>query len=93
MIFFGKLKYIFFSKKSSPFEAIKKYNKLLNSERNRYIISEFAKIKSAFKKNNDGEYVFISLYKDLIFGVLDADNLNNGRKIILKLYADLENNR
>ncbi|MFC1669437.1 DUF6599 family protein [Spirochaetota bacterium] len=89
----GKTKHIFFSKKSSSFEAIKKYNAQINSERKQYVISEFSQRKWAYKKNNDNNFVFISLYKDLIFGVLNADNLNNGRKIILKLYGDLENKR
>ena len=88
---FGAYRTIFFAKRDSSYISIGEFSNLLKDGNNPYILSTAEKIQTAFHKINYNEIIFISVYKEWIFGVLDAENMVEGEKIINYMFNELLN--
>ncbi|MBN2040425.1 MAG: hypothetical protein JW864_10305 [Spirochaetes bacterium] len=88
--FSGSEKTIFFAKRKSGYEASSEYSNLLKDKDYPFILSTAEKIRIAFHKINDNKITFIALYKEWIFGVIDAESLKTGEEIIYFMHNELE---
>ena len=83
----GRLFYIYLN---SPYEASGLYDKILQKSGASYIMTKAEDIQT-FYRNFSGSYVFISNYKNIIYGVLDAEGIQNGIKALLELHTRIIN--
>ena len=86
---FDSMRYLFFMKLDGTFKAGNRYMLMLNSGDPKFILTQSENIQMGFKKGDGDRYVFISQFKEYIFGVLNAEDVGNGTRIITKLYKDL----
>ncbi|MCP4134856.1 MAG: hypothetical protein GY754_28030 [bacterium] len=94
-LLFDAERYIFFTKRSSSYKAGKEYGSILQSKKGgtaKFVVVTSDSRNVAFKtikKNDEDKFVFISYYKEWIFGVIDADTIQDGNRIIKKLNREL----
>ena len=82
-IVFQKPENIFFAKRDSAYVANNEFSGLLKAQ---FVLTGANFTRTAFKKINDSGFIFISIYKEWIYGVLVAENLSEGEKIQNYLY-------
>jgi hypothetical protein len=85
----GKIKTIFFAKRSSEYNSLSEFSGLLNDKNNQFILSSAGEIQIAFSRTSENEYIFISVYKEWIFGIADISALSEGEKAINYMYLKL----
>ncbi len=83
----GKTKTIFFAKRNSNNNSLREFSSLLKD--NQYILSTASEIQVAFLKTREDNFIFISVYKEWIFGIFDAATMAEGEKTINYLYNNL----
>ncbi len=76
---------------STVFDAEQQYLGILKAGGNDYILSKIGKLQPAIRIISDKEYLFICQYKQWIFGVLNADTMNEGNLIIGYLLTEIKN--
>ncbi len=75
----------------SAFDAEQEYLGILKAGGNEYILSRVGKLQPAIRIISETEYLIICQYKQWIFGVLNADTLNEGNLIIGYLLTEIKN--
>jgi hypothetical protein len=87
---FGKNKTVFFGKRESGYISMGEFSNLLKDKEKRFILSSAGDSRTAFLKLNDNDFIYISVYKEWIFGIMDAESMVEGEKTINYLYNDLK---
>jgi hypothetical protein len=86
----GTRKYdVFYSITSSSYEAEHEFHSILKAADGSYILSKIGNIQPAIRVLNEKEHLYISSYKNWIFGVLDAENMKTGNTIIILLHSEI----
>jgi len=85
----GDDRFIFFGRRNSYFDSMRDFSAQLKIKENPFILSNAGKLRIAFNKIADNEYIFISVYKKWVFGVISANSMIEGKKIVTLLYKDL----
>lgn len=80
---------VFFTKRDSGYDTIGEFSRLLKETKDPFILSSAEKSQIAFKKKGDSDFIFISVYKEWIYGVLSTDSMVNGKRIINYLYEGI----
>jgi hypothetical protein len=83
----GKEKTVFFAKRDSAHISAGEFSNLIKNKK--LILSNAGDSQTAFLKFNDNTFIFISLYKEWIFGIMDAESMTDGEKNINFLNNDL----
>jgi hypothetical protein len=76
---------------STAFDAEQEYLGILKAGGGDYVLTKVGKLQPAIRIISDTEYLFICQYKQWIFGVLDADTMNEGNMIIGYLLTEIKN--
>ena len=84
--FSGSEKTVFFIKRKSGYESVNEFSNILKDRENPFILSSAEKLQAAFRRLSDDEIIFVALYNEWIFGVMDADSMKQGEKIINYMY-------
>ncbi len=87
---FGKNKTVFFGKRESDYISMGEFSNLLKDKEKKFILSSAGDSRTAFLKLDDNDFIFISVYKEWIFGIMDAESMTEGEKTINYLYNDLK---
>ncbi|MFH0976765.1 MAG: DUF6599 family protein [Spirochaetota bacterium] len=85
----GKTKTVFFAKRETRHLSLREFSGLLKNDQSRFILSGAGESQTAFLKVKDNDYIFASVFKEWIFGIMDAESLAEGEKTISYLYKDL----
>jgi len=83
-----KRRLVFFCKKDSSADSAELFHKLSFNEG--FTVSLFNKNLISFKKVADDKFIFISTHKEWIFGLLNADNIKDGNRIIELLHGSIK---
>lgn len=75
---------------STPFDAEQAFLNILRIGGNAYIITKIGTLQPAIRIVGPREYLFVAQYKQWIFGVLNADTMNEGSLIIAHLLAEIK---
>jgi hypothetical protein len=86
----GKKYDIVYMKTLTAFDAEQEFQKLLKMGKETFMMSRIGKLPAAVRIVSDSEYLFISYYKHWIFGVLDADTMNEGNRLVVYLYGEIK---
>lgn len=87
---FGQNKTIFFTKRDSRYITMGEFSSLLKDKEKRFILCSAEDSQTAFLKRSDKDFIFISVFKEWIFGIMDAESMAQGEKTINYLYNDLQ---
>ncbi len=79
---------IFYTRLDSPSEAEKKVTDLQRSAPEEYILAKEKGMMYMIRKKSGG-FCMITSYKDYIFGVTNADDINNGKNVLDQLYQEI----
>lgn len=85
----GKSYDLAYSRLPSAFEAEQTFNRVLKAGGGSFMLTKIGSLQPAIKTVSASEYLFISYYKQWIFGVMNAENMNELNKIIIYLYGDV----
>ena len=66
------------------------FSGIINNKNMNFILSGTGDSQTAFLKLDDNEYLYLSVFKEWIFGTFDAENMAEGEKIIGLLFSDLK---
>src|SRR4030042_2048396 len=66
------------------------FHRILKSSDRAFMLSRIGNLQLAIRIISDSEYLFISWYKHWIFGVLNAENMNEGNRVILYLFGEIK---
>ncbi len=91
MDFKGTPAIIFWGKRNSGYISLGEFSGLLKDKNKPFIISSAGKSQTAFYKTDDNEFIFVSVYKEWIFGVLDATDMAKGEEIIAYMFNEILN--
>jgi hypothetical protein len=80
---------VFFKRSDSTSRALRIFDRLINNKKQPFIATEYGRIKIAFHRESIERHIFISQYREWLFGVLYADDIREGRDIIMILYREL----
>ncbi len=80
---------IFFSKQESVSDAMKMLSDIQKETPDEYILAKEKQMTYMLRKKNEG-FCMLSSFKNYIFGVLDADDINNGRALLEQLYREIQ---
>lgn len=86
----GKINTIFFTKRGTSHAALGELSNLLKNKERQCIMSEAGDLQTAFFKINDQEFIFVSVFKEWIIGILDAETIAEGERTINILHNDLK---
>jgi|GEM_PF-1942195 len=84
-----KERYVFFIRESSSLKSSEMYNAILSTTRPSFIITKSENILMGYARGDGARLVFISLYRDYVYGVLNADDVDDGSRIMHRLHRDL----
>ncbi len=85
----GKKRSIFFAKRDSRYDSFQEFSNLLKDKDNPFILSSTEEMQIAFQEKGNRGFTFISVYSEWIFGIISANSMTEGKKIINFLYEDL----
>lgn len=85
----GKNHSVIYAKMATAFDAEQEFNAVLKTAGSPFMLSRIGSIPAAVRIVSDAEYLLVSHYKQWIFGVMDADTMNEGNKLIIYLYGEL----
>lgn len=80
---------VFFKRSDSPSGALRIFNRLINNEDQPFIATEYGRRKIAFQRKGGDKHIFVSLYREWLFGVLNAENMQGGDAAVKILYREL----
>jgi hypothetical protein len=86
----GKKFGIVYAKLPTAFDAEQEFHQILKTGGGVFILSKIGSLQPAIRIISDTEYLFISYYKQWIFGVLNADTMNEGNRIIVYLFSEIK---
>ena len=86
----GKKHDIIFLKTSSAFDAEQEFQNVLKAGGKAFMLSRIGTIPAAVRIISNTEYLLVSHYKQWIFGVMDADTMNEGNRLIIYLYGEIK---
>jgi hypothetical protein len=86
----GKKTDVLYAKMTSVLDAEQQFNAILKTGGNAFILSKIGSLETAIRIISDTEYLFVSHYKQWIFGVRNADTMNEGNRIILYLFGEIK---
>lgn len=86
----GKKHDIVFLKTSSAFDAEQEFQNVLKAGGKAIMLSRIGTIPAAVRIISNTEYLLVSHYKQWIFGVMDADTMNEGNRLIIYLYGEIK---
>jgi hypothetical protein len=84
---FEKNKTVLFTKRDSSYISMGEFSNLLKNKQ--FILSNAGDSQTAFLKLNDNDYIFISVFKEWIFGI-NSESMAEGEKSINFLFNDLK---
>ena len=85
----GKDYDLFYSRQPTAFDAEQAFNKILKAGGGAFMLTKLGNIQPAIRIVAEKEYLFVTFYKQWIFGVLNAENMKEVNKIIIYLYGDI----
>lgn len=85
----GKSYDLVYSRMQNTFDAEQTFHKILKAGSGSFMLTKIGSLQPAIKALSPSEYLFISYYKQWIFGVLNAENMKEVNKIIIYLYGDI----
>jgi len=88
-IVFDEPSYVFFSRYDSPASASEIYGRMLGVADPGYIVTKEGNLQMNFRQGDGERLVFMAVYKDYIFGVLNAADPSKGQRIMARLYAEI----
>ncbi len=86
----GKKHDLVYATCSSSYNAEQEYMDILKAGGNNYIMTRIGKLQPAIRIISETEYLFICQYKQWIFGVLDADTMDEGNLILGYLLTEIK---
>ncbi|HOO72056.1 MAG TPA: hypothetical protein PK926_09860 [Spirochaetota bacterium] len=88
-VIFDEQRYVFFVRYDSSLAATEGYVKILNSASPGFIMAKEGDLQMNFRKGDGKRYVFLSIHREYLFGVLNAEDTANGQRIMVKLDKEL----
>ncbi|MDY6934259.1 MAG: DUF6599 family protein [Spirochaetota bacterium] len=85
----GRIKHIIYSKRDSCYESLKYISSLVQEMEPPFVLSNAEEFQIAFNRSENNNYIFIAVYKEWIFGIINADTKFEGKKIVHRLYTEL----
>jgi hypothetical protein len=82
-------KHIFYSRHKTISDATSLFNTILSGRVGGFILVGGDNETAAVKKRDDGQFIIVSLHKQWIFGILDADDIHRGNTVINDLRKKL----
>jgi|GEM_PF-6991782 len=82
-------KHIFYSRHTDISDATSLFNTILSRREEGFILIGGDTDVAAAKKRGDGQFIIVSLHKQWIFGILDADDIHSGNTVINDLRKKL----
>jgi hypothetical protein len=86
----GKDYELVYSRLQSSFDAEQAFNRILKAGGGSFMLTKIGSLQPAIRIVNQKEYLFVSYYKQWLFGVLNAENMKEVNKIIIYLYGDIK---
>ena len=86
----GKKTDVLYTKMTTPLDAEQEFRALLKTGGEAFILSKIGSLETAIRIISDTEYLFVSHYKQWIFGVRNADTMNEGNRIIIYLFGEIK---
>jgi hypothetical protein len=80
---------VFFKRSDSPSRALWVFDRIINNKNQPFIATEYGRRKIAFHRKGEEKHIFISLYREWLFGVLNAEKMKEGDTIVKILYREL----
>jgi len=81
----GVSRTVFFMHRGSDYDTVTAFNGLCSVNNANYIMTNYSGRNTALRKNDTGGFLAMSHLGKYIFGVLDADTIQEGGKIIVEL--------
>ena len=75
---FEKTGTVFFARRNSPDISAGEFSNLLKNRQ--FTLSSAGDSRTAFTKISDEEYIFVSVFREWIFGTVDAESISYGEK-------------
>ncbi|MBN1496831.1 MAG: hypothetical protein JXA07_08700 [Spirochaetes bacterium] len=85
----GKKHDIMYLKTATAFDAEQEFQKVMRNGED-FMLSNIGTLPTAVRIVSDHHCIVISHYKQWIFGVMDADTINEGNRLIIYLYGELK---
>ncbi|HOD15643.1 MAG TPA: hypothetical protein PK307_02165 [Spirochaetota bacterium] len=85
----GKSHDLVYSRFQNAFDAEQTFHKILKAGSGSFMLTKIGSLQPAIKAVPGGGYMFISYYKQWMFGVLNAENMKEVNAIIIYLYGDI----
>jgi hypothetical protein len=85
----GKNFDLVYSRLQTAFDAEQAFHRILKAGGGSFMLTKIGNLQPAIRIVSQKEYLFVSYYKQWIFGVLNAENMNEVNKIIIYLYGDI----
>lgn len=86
----GKTRTIFFAKRDTSYLTLGELSNLLKNKEKQFIMSGAGDLQIAFYKIKDKEFIFVSVFKEWIIGIFDAESISEGERIISILHNELK---
>ena len=80
---------LFFKRSDSSSRALRIFDGLINNKKQPFITTDYGRIKAAFHRESSERHIFISQYREWLFGVLYVEDIREGKDIIGILYREL----
>ena len=86
----GKTRTIFFAKRDTSYLSLGELSNLLKNKERQFIMSGAGDLQIAFYKIKEKEFIFVSVFKEWIIGIFDAESISEGERTINILHNDLK---
>lgn len=86
----GKKQGVIFAKTASVYDAEQEFQKVMKAGGASFMLSKIGTHTAAVRIISASEYLVISHYKQWIFGVMDADTMDEGNNALIYLYGELK---
>jgi hypothetical protein len=86
----GKKIDVLYTKMTTAFDAEQEFHTILKTGGDAFILSKIGSLETAIRIISDTQYLFVSHYKQWIFGALNADTMNEGNRIIIYLFGEIK---
>jgi hypothetical protein len=85
----GKDLYIFFMKGGTKYETSNLLLEIFKSSQPNFMLSKTGSVQVGLKENPEGGYLYIAYRNEWIYGVLNAESISMGNKIMITLYSEM----
>jgi hypothetical protein len=86
----GKKVDVLYTKMATILDAEQQFHAILKTGGDAFILSKIGSLETAIRIISDTEYLIVSHYKQWIFGVRNADTMNEGNRIIIYLFGEIK---